>query len=585
MSDAHRGARVGTRVATVVSRAIVATHTKLLASKHKLAMLIFRAISDEISEEVDHTLGPILRDMSERYPDDGPAAALLTFMAEDHGQLKALVGQGLAQQGLLWPLSQILNNLLAGGVYDALRATPNSLPDAATIAQTAAQGTTDYGQAINDIAAWGFNAGWGDSLIAAAQAWPSSAQVLDMMNRNLIDPQAARTLLKRTGLPDEVINNVLATAIQPLPPADAALAVLRGTLTHDEGSSIAQESGITPDTFNTLIDNTGEPLGLMQLLEAYRRGFIDQATLKRGILQSRVRDEWIDTAEKLRYSPMSVSDAVNAVVQNHMGEDAGKSIADQNGLEPGAFDMLYQTAGEPLSRTECEQLYNRGLMTQTELEQALRESRLKNKYVSQAFELHTKLLEPRVLSESVTAGAVTHGDAIKLAMEAGYTEANATILVGMGSLNKLKTYRDRVVSAVETMYEDSAISQDQAVTVVKAMGYTDQEASFIFEAADLHRQSKVVGSAISVIRSKYLGRHITQSEASGSLDALGVPSAQRDYLLNAWSVEWSAETRQLTEAQIVKAVKLQLITADDGQTRLMNMGYNQTDADLLLEGA
>lgn len=585
MSDTHRGARVGTRVATVVSRAIVATHTKLLASKHKLAMLIFRAISDEISEEVDHTLGPILTDMQSRYPTDGPAAALLKFMAEDHGQLKALVGQGLAQQGLLWPLSQILNNLLAPGVYDAMRATPQSLPDAATIAQTAAQGTTDYGQAINDIAAWGFSPGWGESMVAAAQAWPSSAQILDMMNRNLIDPQAAKVLLKRTGLPDETINNVLATAIIPLSPADAALAVLRGTMTHDQGSSIAQESGVTPETFNTLISNTGEPLGLMQLLEAYRRGFINEETLKRGILESRVRDEWIDTAIKLRYSPMSVSDAVNAVVQNHMTEDAAKSIADQNGLEPGALDTLVQTAGEPLSRTECEQLFNRGLMTQAEYEQALRESRIKDKYVNQAFELHTKLLEARMLSGAVETGAVSHDEALKLAMETGYSEANAIILIGTGSLRKLKTYRDRVVAAVETMYEDSAISQDQAAGIIAKMGYTQDEANFIFEATDLHRQARAVSSAISVIRSKYLGRHISEQGASGALDSLGVPSAQRDYLLNLWTIEWETYTKQLTEAQIVKAVKLELITGDEGQARLMNMGYNQTDADLLLGGA
>jgi hypothetical protein len=548
-------------------------------------MLVFRAISDEISEEVDHTLGPILQDLHTRYPDDGPAEALLRFMAYDHGQLKALVGQGLAQQGLLWPISQILNNMLAPLVYDANRHAPQSVPDAATVAQTVAQGTTGYNEGVNDIAAWGFSAGWADSMIAAAQAWPSSAQVLDMMNRNLIDPQNARIWLKRTGLPDETIDDVLATSVDLLSPADAALAVLRGELTLDEGKAIAQESGVLPSTFEILINNTGEPLGLMQLLEAYRRGFIDKATLERGILQSRVRNEWIPTAIQLRYSPMSVADAVNGVVQNHLTEDAAKSIADQNGLTPGALDTLIQTAGEPLSRTEMEQLYNRGLVTEADVEQASRESRLKDKYVADAFKLHVKLIEPRMLSSAVRYGSVSHADAIKMAMMDGYSADDAAIIVGQGSNSKLQAYRDRVVAAIETLYEDNAISQDQATSVVKSMGYSADEANFIFEAADLHRESRAVASAISVLRSKYLGRHITAQETSGGLDALGVPSAQRDYLMNLWGIEWQAGVKQLTEAQIVKAVSLQLITQDDGQTRLMNMGYSQTDADLLLAGA
>lgn len=585
MTDTHRGAKVGTRVALLVSHAIVATHKALLGTKHKLAMMVFRAISDEISKEVDTTLGPILSDLAARHPEDGAAHELLSFMATEHGQLKALVGQGLAQSGLLWPLSQILNNALAPAVYDALRHSAQSLPDASTVAQIAAQGLEPFGNAVNDIAAWGYNAGWAGSMIAASQTWPDSSLIQTMRNRGLIDDSEAKTYLKRAGLPDQAIDIVLATRVEPLAPAEAALAVLRGNMTQADGTRAAELWGVQPDDFDILVKNTGEPIDLTQLQEAYRRHIIDETRLVHGILQSRVRNEWIDVVKALRYGPMSVADAVNAHVQNHIDEATMRSIADENGLVPGQVDTLYLTAGEPLSRGESSELVNRGLMTEAEFVQDLRESRLKDKYISKAFELRRRLLEPRMLSSAVEVGAVAHDYAIQIAMMYGYNQKDAQILVSEGSARKLRTYRDRVVAGIESLYEANAITAEQASELIKPLGYEGSEAQFILEAANFRRNERLLASGISAVRSKYVGRHITIQKASSYLDAMGIPSGQRDTLLGVWAIEHAANVKQLTEAQVTKALKLQLITAQQATDRLIAMGYDAADAALLIGGA
>ena len=74
-------------------------------------------------------------------------------------------------------------------------------------------------------------------------------------------------------------------------------------------------------------------------------------------------------------------------------------------------------------------------------------------------------------------------------------------------------------------------------------------------------------------------------QASGDLDTLGIPAAQRDYLLKIWTLEQSVNVKVLSEAEIAKAVKKQLITPEDGLARLENLGYSADDAALLLEGA
>lgn len=583
----HHGAKIGTRIAMLVSRAIISTHQALLGTKHKLAMVVFNAISDEISTEVHESMGPLLRHFLDNLPDDSHAKSPVSFMATKHGQLQAGAGIGMLSGALLSSIGTVLNNELAPVIYSAVRSNPHLIPDPNTVATLGAKGVLKTGAAIEAIAEDGFNSGWGNALIDAARSYPSSADAIQMFQRGLITTQQFVTSLERNGVPPEYTLKYFELAHVPLSPADAALAVLRGNMSMADAQKAANDWGVDNSDFGILIGNTGEPLALEQLLESYRRGFIDKAKLERGIRQSRVRDEWIPTAEKLRYAPMSVADAVNATVQNHISHAEGNSIAELNGLQPGQFDILYQTAGEPLSRGEMESLYNRGIVTEADVKQALRESRVKDKYIDDAFALHKRIIEPRQLATALEQGAITNAEASKYAMDYGYDATETRVIVESGIRRKLRTFMDRVVTSTITQYEDNLISPGTARTIVEAMGYHGTEADFILQAGEFRRTARLTESAVTVLRSKYLARHITKQQLSGSLDALGVPADRRDQMITLWTIDRTANTKVLTPAQIAKAVKLSIITPEDGRARLEYEGYSAGDAELflLIEGA
>jgi len=585
MAQSHSGAKVGTKVSVLVSRAVVHTHAKLVGTKHRLALLIFHSISNIISEEVHETLGPVVRQMAEEYPEDGIAHGMLKFLAEQRGQWQAAVGTGLSASGLLGSIAAILNNELSPVVYTAISGNPHAIPDAATIARMAATGLRDPADAESNMAKNGFDSGWAQSLIEMQKQYPDGASMLDLVRRGILGRDTYIEWSVRGGTPAAVAEQLVKLIEVPVSPADAALAVLRGNMSDSEARKAAADWGVSSGDFDILVGNTGEPLGLEQLLEAYRRGFIDEPRLRRGILQSRTRNEWIDVAEKLRYSPMTVSDAVNAVVQNHLDSSQGAAIAQQNGLEPGAFDILQQTAGEPLARTEMEQLYNRGLATEADVKQALAESRLKNKYADKAFQLHTRLIPTGEIAHAVEYGSLTHARAIEKAMEYGYTQEDAQIVVSSAVNAKLLTQRMRVVTAAETLYENNGITQEEAIQIIGQMGFEPSEANFMIEAAEFRRQEKLIAAAMSAVRSKYINHHISEQDASGYLDAIGIQATQRDQILALWKIEHDANVRVLTPPQVVKAVTKQLISQDEGMARLEALGYNSVDADLLISGA
>lgn len=581
-SDLHRGARIGTRIAHIVSQAIVHTHSKLLDVKHRLAVMIFNTISNEISDEVDDTIGPLLKRMAADYEENGHATALMHFMAHGRGQFKAIVGSSTAGQSLLWALSTVISNELAPVSYGLIAKNPHLVPDPQSLAAFAATGEMSEDDAIAHIAMNGYYSAWAERWINAAKTYPPILDLIDWRNKGHLSADDYLTLAKKAGYDAATAARYFEAAPSSISYQDKALAYLRGEVSKESVYEAAREQGILTADVDVYLQSVGEPPGTMDLLEALRRGFIDEAAVVRGIKQSRTRDEWIPTILELRYSPMSTADAVNAAVQGHIDQSTAEAIADQNGLLPGQFNTLYETAGAPLSRTELNDLYNRGEIGSDVVTQGLRESRLKNKYVEDAFALRRRLLEPRSLGEAVNNGAISHDDAIKRAMESGFNADDAAILVGSASNRKMQSYREHVVSEIENMFMEGAMLEESARTSIASLGHSQQEIDLILETATLKRDQRAFQGATNSIRSRYVSHHISKVEAGNLLTAIGMVSTQRDYLLGIWELEASANVRTLTEAQIIRAIKLESITPQDGLARLVRLGYSEEDAALLI---
>lgn len=579
------GSKLGPKLVQLISQTVAATKLKLLDTEHRARVNSMQEIIDRAGREVADLYRPVMQSVIKDLELPDEVADFVEKTTSGVHQWHALAGMGFYGSGAQSAISTMLSNFIAPGVRYAVSRDPQLVPSGETIAQMLAKGVVDNAWAEPRSSGQGYADDVQNALTESSKNYPDLTTAVELIRRGVINVQQAKFYLQRNGVPETEQDRLMSLIREPLSPADVADMVVRGIMSEADGAKVASESGMTSSDFDLLVLDTGEPIALMQLLEAKRRGFIDEARLRRGILQSRIRNEWIDVAEKLAYEPMSVADAVNAVVQNHMSQQQGESIAQQNGLEPGMFGILYETAGEPLSRTEMEELYNRGLVTQDDVNQALRESRVKNKYVDLAFQLHRKIPPIFTVQRALAHGAISHDQAVTVVMESGYTKSDAEWIVAAGSAQATTSQKTKVISAVEAMYVDNMISSADAVAALKAQGLSAADADAAVTASEFRREARITTQVLSSIRTRYVGRKVTRNVASGLIDNIGLPTSQRDTLLNLWDIELSANTRALTEAQIVKAVAKQLITSDDGLARLVAMGYSDTDATLLLEGA
>jgi hypothetical protein len=419
-------------------------------------------------------------------------------------------------------------------------------------------------------------------MVTAATNWPTQGDIRELMNRGQMNEATAIRFMGYNGVNPSTAPALLELRKQLLSPADAALAVLRGNMSEGDGLAVAAANGVSARDFKVVTDNTGEPLGLMQLLEAYRRHIIDRPRLVTGILQSRVRNDWIDVAEALRYGPMSTADAVNAVVQNQMPAAMAAEIADQNGLMPGHIDYLEKTAGEPLSRTEMEQLFNRGLVTEAEVIQALRESRLKNKYNADAFKLHVRMPEGRQIVSMITHGALTKAAGTDLLLQLGYSKQVAAALILEGTSTKLAVHHSLTLAEIRQLYADRIFTQAHCLDLMLKLGYDDADAHSLLSLWDLLAGAAMVRQAAGVIRSRYVGHKIDDTTAKTDLALLGVGAAAVARYIKVWAIERKASVKTLSEAQIVKAHKSGLLNLPDALKRLAAEGYDDVDSHILL---
>lgn len=576
------GDKLGPRLAHLFGQAALAArrdHVPLDAKIHQLAT---QALIDKAGLEVAEHIRPLLHAAIDANPDMHPEVkGYLLRTASGKHQLQAIAGTiGTMAAGSA--LSTLLNNELAPFVYPVIQSNPHLVLPPEVAAQMAATGILSESDAGAEGNRSGINSTRVAWLTQLSQAVPDSATIGQLLDRGLLSQQDAAYWIQRGGYGPTLHGPLLALRRQLLSVADAALAVLRTEITEDAGRAIAAANGMDAADFDVFVANTGEPLGLQSLAEALRRGIIDRARFSRGLRQSRVRNEWEDVALALRYEPMSTADAVEAVIQGHLAQADAATIADHNGLEPGQVDVLLQTAGEPLSRTEMDQLYNRGLATRAQVDQATRESRLKPKYTDLAFQLHVRLPEGRQVVSAITHGAATKEQGLRLLAELGYSPEVSQILVAEGTNAKLGTHHALTVAQIRELFTAGIFTTAHATQLLESAGYDAADSDYLIRSWQLLAEAAITRQAVGAVRSRYVARHITWAEAAADLTALGIPASGHGVYQRTWDLELAASTRQLTEAQIVAAHHKQLITGQDAYDRLTGLGYAGGDALILL---
>jgi hypothetical protein len=677
-NERQLGDKLLPKITAAVMQAVLSTKLQLTGHDVTVRTVAGQRLIDRMGHEVADHIEPFITAALEHSPDMHPTVReYLQRTASGENQLQAIAGNfALGAAGSV--LGTVISNELAPLGYAIVGDNPHLRLDPQTAALLMTKGIFSRGDMLNEGAASGLNSVRMDSLESAAQAVPDSSTIGQLVNRGFMDLQNAEFWLHRGGYGPSLHRALLELRQQILTPADAALAVLKGIIDLTTGVDVARKNGMTDADFDILVANTGEPPGPQQLGEALRRGFIDRDTFAHGIRQSRVRDEWINTLLALRYQPLNTADAVNAHVEGYVDDATVKKIADENGLEPEQYKILIEAAGDPLSFTEMMTLWRRGKATKTDVEEALRRSRLKNNYIPFAVELKDSPMTVADAVEASVQGYLTYDEAKAIALMDGLREqdfdplwktagspasrtemielwqrgevtqkqvenalrqsrlkdvyipdvlklkrrlpalyevrallANGSFSAEQGTTLLLEQGYDRsVVEAIvktavagvvkphkaltlgmyTELYREGAVTEQEFKHELAAIGYNEVEQNLIAEIEDNKLALTQRNAVISKIRTEYLNHKVTEAQAQHVLNEIRLHSDMVDRLITDWNLIRETKSRTLSEAQIVDAWFTQLFDpASAGANtvqalkRLTELGYSEYDSVKLLE--
>lgn len=575
------GAKIGPRIATLVTEAHAVATRKSLPLKHRLAMQVQHDFFNLVGHEIEANAGEIFDRIADNPHTPAHYKKLLGFMARGYGQWQTMVASMVVGQTLSPSILQILNNDLAPAVYHAVGSNPNTELSATQLAEAFVRNLVDQNYLYDKGNRNGLNNAKLDVLANLATNRIDPTTIIEALRRGVIGELEATQYLILNGMDPDSVQITLQMKNVVQSPAVLAEASIKGLINPDEAARQAALSGMDKPTFELLTIDTGDSLDVTSLMEAYRRGIIDQTRLVHGIRTGLLRDEWVDVVEALRFSPPPPSDAINAAVQNHLPIAEAKAKAGESGLNPIDFDWLYQTYGSPLSFTEMINLYHRGLATEAQVKQAIKESHTKDKYVDLAFELKRTLIPARQIVQGIAAGAITKAEATQRLLDLGYIPADAALLVSEGVKTKKSPHRDLAYAQVVELFVDQAITEGDAIAALATLGYDLHAAKELLAIADARTARAHQRAVIEAIRVKYVTRQITETTAQADLDKALIAPAEVARLFALWALEMAVPTKHLTVPQLGKLVKAGALSLDDFLTRVTGLGYSAGDAQLL----
>jgi len=188
-------------------------------------------------------------------------------------------------------------------------------------------------------------------------------------------------------------------------------------------------------------------------------------------------------------------------------------------------------------------------------------------------------------------GTIGREDALDRIVEAGYTEAVAEFLLAIDdaeiALNPTTEagvpVRDLTRPIIVAAYREKVWSRERAQQELEVLGYLPWASDLFLQLEDLAEQSDLRGLEEAVVKEEYTKRTIDRVQASSRLDALEVGAERRDLLLRRWDLQAANKTRELTVAQVQRGLKGGAFTEAEALSRFSGMGYNEADAKWLVD--
>jgi len=431
-------------------------------------------------------------------------------------------------------------------------------------------------------------------------------------------------------------------ASKPLEAGDVAGIVAEDVEQTPWGIEEASRTGIDETRFRSLLGEALNAPGIGELYQLWRRGAISAEQFAHGLRKAKLEPEWDAPLRALHDVLLSPADLANAVVQDHLTQEAAEAEAALQGYTAGRFNVLVENTGLPPGPAELLAWRRRGIIDDAQLDQGIREGHTKTKYIpffhealqpllsaATAVRLYLKgwytkeqrdalgaqwgyssqQMEDWFLSEGRPAtvhqvhigyargakltGAANEEDAIRTAVK------QSDIRPEYADLLYAQRYSYPSAFVLRNLVQSGAVTQQEGE---QALLYSGWEPTFARKVAQSWAGSsgttspdphiaKAQTQLWTATHSSYLNREASPTVARTKLAQAGVDNAAIDVVLGIWDHERELIRKGLTPANVKKAFAKasrnnatgQPWTRDEAIAFLVGLGWSVNEANDYLD--
>jgi len=211
-----------------------------------------------------------------------------------------------------------------------------------------------------------------------------------------------------------------------------------------------------------------------------------------------------------------------------------------------------------------------------ETEKTLSESKIRKAYlsdlisVSQAEE-YLSLLD---FTDDDIAFILSLWDLDKMEKTADETDTSIT--------EEKKKERDLSITMIRNSFYDDFIDSEKCKTMIKALGYDDEETDLIFSIWEAYKEELLVKNEIDALIDRYAIGELSDIELSNELDKLALPSQSREKFLRYAQTQRKRAVKLPTKTDLMRWYKKEYITEEELFNRLHRYGYRKKDIELYI---
>ena len=265
-----------------------------------------------------------------------------------------------------------------------------------------------------------------------------------------------------------------------------------------------------------------------------------------------------------------------------------------NDFDPTVRPWLKAISYNPYTRVDTRRMWDLRLLTEAELksnyldlgydEEHAEKMTIWTKVYVLAVELRARFNKGWITEAEVRTALTDAGMPVERVSE--YMEK----ILKADKAERVAAERDLTKTDITRSVKKGLLTKDEGVERLMEFGYDEDEAAFIIDSTVSEGISEEIEkdrelSKADIIKGVALG-YFTEIQGLEMLMKLGYDNTEAQYIIDirvpAKAPEKLAPERDLTKAEIVKGVKKEIITWDQGKTMLMDLGYDDYESDFVL---